>query len=106
LSLGTSWGLFRHYWVLVKLLVTLPATIVMLVHMHPISVLAGVAARTTVTLSSAEIHGLRDLLVTAAVAALVVLVVLTALSMYKPRRMTRYGWRKQHEQRALPQPQV
>ena len=28
---------------------------------------------------------------------LVVLIVLTALSVYKPRGMTRYGWRKQQE---------
>ena len=25
-SLGTPWDLFRHYWVLVKLLITIPAT--------------------------------------------------------------------------------
>ena len=30
-SLGTPWGLFRHYWVLVKLLLTVFATIVLLV---------------------------------------------------------------------------
>src|SRR3981081_2425986 len=29
-SLGTPWGLFRHYWVLVKLLLTTFATIVLL----------------------------------------------------------------------------
>src|SRR5437660_10662906 len=25
-SLGTSWGLFRHYWILMKLLMTIPCT--------------------------------------------------------------------------------
>ena len=29
-SVGTTWGLFRHYWVLAKLLVTVLATIVLL----------------------------------------------------------------------------
>src|SRR5437016_4259570 len=29
-SLGTPWGLFRHYWVLVKLLLTIFAAIVLL----------------------------------------------------------------------------
>src|SRR3990170_4099331 len=43
-SLGTEWGLFRHYWILVKLLITILATIVLLVHMQPISHMAGVAA--------------------------------------------------------------
>ena len=102
-SLGTPWGLFRHYWVLVKLLITLPATLVLLLHMQPISVLAAVAAKTSPTLSDADLHELRTLLVTAAGAALLVLLVLTTLSMYKPRGMTQYGWRKQREQRALPQ---
>ena len=98
-SLGTTWGLFRHYWVLVKLLITIPVTIVLLVHMQPISVLAGAAAKTT-TLSSADLQGLRNLLVTAAGATVLVLLVLTTLSIYKPRGMTRYGWRKQRGQRA------
>jgi len=103
-SLGTSWGLIRHYWVLVKLLITIPATIVLLVHMQPISLLAGLAAKTTSTLSGAELRGLRNLLVTSGGAALLVLLVLTMLSIYKPRGMTRYGWRKQREQRVPPQP--
>jgi hypothetical protein len=42
--------------------------------------------------------------VTAASAALLVLFVLTTLSMYKPRGMTGYGWRRQREQRAPSQP--
>jgi hypothetical protein len=103
-SLATPWGLFRHYWVLLKLLITVPATIVLLVHMQAISLLAGAAAETTLTSSSADLQGLRNLLVTAAGAALLVLLVLTTLSMYKPRGMTRYGWRKQREQRAPSQP--
>lgn len=38
-------------------------------------------------------------------AVLMLLLVATTLSVYKPRRMTRYGQRKQHEQRALSQRQ-
>src|SRR5258708_11390948 len=34
-ALGTTWGLFRHYWVLAKLLITVVATILLLVHMQP-----------------------------------------------------------------------
>jgi hypothetical protein len=40
-SLGTPWGLFRHYWVVVKLLLTVFATVVLLVKME----LIGYAAR-------------------------------------------------------------
>src|SRR5260370_13356454 len=43
-SLGTKWGLFRYYWVLLKLVTTIVATLILLVHMQPIELLAGVAA--------------------------------------------------------------
>lgn len=101
-SLGTNWGLFRYYWVLLKLLLTIFATIVLLVHMQPIDLLAGVAAKTSVF--SADLHGRQLLMVTASSATLVVLIVFTVLSVYKPRGITRYGQRKQPEQRALSQP--
>ncbi len=100
-SLGTTWGLFRHYWVLVKLLLTIFATIVLLLQMQPISYIAGVAAETT--LSSADLRGLRISLVVHAAGGLLVLLVATTLAVYKPRGMTRYGARKRHEQRALSQ---
>src|SRR5947199_8514049 len=32
LTLGTPWGLFRHYWILVKFLLTIGAITVLLVH--------------------------------------------------------------------------
>ncbi len=68
----------------------------MLVHMKPISYLAGVAAE--MTLSSSDLR-VQIQLVVAAGAALLVLLVATTLAVYKPRGLTRYGWRKQHEQR-------
>jgi hypothetical protein len=95
-SLGTKWGLFRSYWVLLKLLITVLATLVLLVHLQPIERLATVAA--TSALSG---YGLRESqlnMVVASAAALVVLLTLTALSVYKPRGMTPYGQRKQQEQ--------
>jgi hypothetical protein len=95
-SLGTKWGLFRYYWVLLKLLITIFATIVLLVHIQPIDLLAGVAAKTAVF--SAVLQSRQLLMVVASGAALVVLIVLTALSVNKPRGMTRYGQRKQYEQ--------
>src|SRR5215208_3594380 len=32
MSLGTSWGLFRHYWVLISLGLTTFATVILLLH--------------------------------------------------------------------------
>jgi hypothetical protein len=103
-SLGTYWGLFRYYWVLLKLLITVFAVIVLLVHTQPIELLAGAAARTTAF--SADLQSQQRLMVTASGATLVVLIVLTVLSVYKPRGMTRYGVRKQHEQHALSKPEM
>ncbi|MGO4889529.1 DUF2269 domain-containing protein [Anaerobacillus sp. MEB173] len=93
-SLGTKWGLFRHYWVLIKLLLTLVAAIVLYLQLEPISYIADVAAETT--LSSADLRGIRQSLVVHAVGGLLVLLVVTTLSVYKPRGMTQYGWRKQN----------
>jgi hypothetical protein len=90
-SLGTKWGLFRHYWILAKLLITVVATIILLLHMQPTSRLAAVAAETT--LSSADLGGLRIQLVADSCAALAALVAATALAVYKPRGLTPYGQR-------------
>ncbi|MBE0467672.1 MAG: hypothetical protein IBX71_10690 [Candidatus Desulforudis sp.] len=49
-------------------------------------------------MSGAGLRGLQVQLVAASGAALPVLLVNTALAVYKPRGMTRYGWRKQYEQ--------
>jgi hypothetical protein len=95
-SLGTSWGLFRHYWVLVKLLITIPATLVLLIHMRPIGHLARVVAETTLT--GGELAGLRIQMVADAGAAVLVLLVATALSIYKPRGLTPYGQRMPDEE--------
>jgi hypothetical protein len=91
-SLGTTWGLFRHYWVLVKFLITIFATALLLVHLGPTTYLAGVAVKTT--LSSADLHGPRIQLVADAGAALLTLLVATVFSVYKPRGLTPYGRRK------------
>jgi hypothetical protein len=99
-SLGTSWGLFRHYWVLIKFLITIPATLLLLLHMQPVGHLARVVEETT--LASGDLAGLRIQLAADAGAAILVLLVATALSVYKPRGLTSYGRRKQDEESVLP----
>lgn len=99
MSLGTVWGLFRHYWVLIKFLITIPATILLWVHLRPVGHLAGVVAERT--LSHGDLAGLRIQLVADAGAAVLVLFVATTLSIYKPRGLTKYGSRRQREQHAV-----
>jgi hypothetical protein len=94
-SLGTTWGLFRHYWVLGKLLINVFATVVLLIYMETFDALADVAADPSADLSavrnvSPALH---------AGLALVLLLAATTLAVYKPRGLTRYGWRKQQEER-------
>jgi hypothetical protein len=97
-ALGTAWGLFRHYWVLIKLLMTLLATLILLLHTQPISLVADLAVETTP--SSADLRSLRVQLVADAGAALLALLVTVTLSVYKPRGMTAYGRRRQRVERA------
>lgn len=87
-ALGTSWGLFRHYWVLIKLLLTLFAATILLLQTQNISYLADVAA------SGADPRELPGSLLHS-LGGTVVLLIVTILSVYKPRGMTRYGWRRQ-----------
>ena len=96
MSLGTPWGLFRHYWVLITLVLTILATVVLLLHMPTVSALADVAR----TADGAALGGLGGDLFHAG-GGLLVLLVITVLNVYKPRGLTPYGWRKQHEQRTL-----
>src|SRR5919197_1787040 len=60
-ALGTKWGLFRHYWIVFKLIINLAATLLLLVHMQPISHLAVIATQTT--LASGDYYLLRVQLV-------------------------------------------
>lgn len=98
-SLFTEWGLFRHYWVLIKFLMTIPATVLLLIHMRPIGHLARHVAETT--LARGDLAGMRIQLVADAGAAILVLLVATGLSVYKPQGITPYGRRKQHEERTM-----
>src|SRR5687767_5817555 len=57
-SLGTPWGLFRHYWVLFKLLINAFANTVLLIYMQTLDYFAGVAA--DATLSGGDLRVLQD----------------------------------------------
>lgn len=86
-SLVTPWGLLRHWWVVVKLVLTALATGVLLLYTGTLGRLAE-AAREDAAAASASplVH---------AAGALLVLLGAVALSIWKPRGLTRYGWRRQ-----------
>lgn len=81
-ALGTHWGLFKHWWILVKLVLTLITTLILILHMQPISYLAEASARNTITLDG--LQSLRIRIIADAGAAMMVLVAITTVSVYKP----------------------
>jgi hypothetical protein len=96
-SLGTPWGLLRHYWVVVKLLVTVFATVVLLIESTPIAMIADSAAKTA--LMESDFHQERFSMVVHSAGGIVVLLVTMVLSVYKPRGTTgleRRGSQEQH----------
>jgi hypothetical protein len=91
-SLGTSWGLLRHYWVVFKLLMTVVATGVLLLYTQTLTVLAGAARRVD---GGGDLAALRTPSpVVHAAAAIALLAVVLVLSVYKPRGLTAYGRRR------------
>lgn len=94
-SLGTSWGLFRHYWVLLKLLLTTIAAMVLLFKLELIDLAARLAAEPTLPRADLREAGIQ--LTVHALGGLLVLLVPMVLSVYKPPGLTRYGWRKQRD---------
>lgn len=83
-GLGTHWGLFRYYWVLTKFTLTIVATLLLILHQFKAVAVAAarvsVAARDTMP----NVGRLGSQLVFDASAALLVLLVTTTLSVYKP----------------------
>src|SRR5437660_6947597 len=104
-ALGTPWGLFRYYWILVKFGLAIFVTIALLVHQFVVVAeaakrISGVASE---TLFGADLGPLKTELVRAPSLAIVLLLVATTLGVYKPWGLTRYGRRKQQERRKVEQ---
>ena len=94
MSVGTPWGLFRHYWVVISLVLTVLCTVVLLLHMPTVSAMARMAEQT----DGSDLRLLGGDLFHPGV-GLLVLLAITVLNVYKPAGLTPYGWRKQREQR-------
>ena len=92
-SLGTSWGLFRHYWVLVKFALTIGAIGLLLVHQFTA---VAEAARRVMQAEPGTLPNVTRLgtqLVVDSSLALLALIATTTLSVYKPWGRTPYGRR-------------
>jgi uncharacterized membrane protein len=91
-SLATPWGLFRHYWVVFKLVINVVSTVVLLTYMETFRSMADVAADPRADLGAVR----NPSPVLHAAAALLLLLVATTLAVYKPRGVTPYGRRDPH----------
>ena len=98
-SLATPWGLFRHYWVIFKLVITVIATVVLVAYTGTLDVFAKVASYDPFT--SADLDVLRSpSVVIHSTGALILLLAATILGVYKPAGLTRHGQRVRQRQRA------
>jgi hypothetical protein len=97
MSLGTSWGLFRHYWVVFKLVITVFATVVLLIYMQTFRQLAALAAD-----PEAPLHLVRNPSpVVHSALALIILLIATVLAIFKPQAVTPYGRRKLRQETSV-----
>jgi hypothetical protein len=88
-SLGTPWGLFRHHWIVAKLVIAALATVLLVLHMQPVSEVASMASAST--LLPGTLRAIRLQLLADAALAVVALTLATVLSVYKPAGLTPYG---------------
>jgi uncharacterized membrane protein len=87
MSWGTTWGLFRHYWVVIKFVITVVSSVILFMYTQTLEQIGELARNPSLT-----IEALRNgSPVLHASAAIVALLVNTVLSIYKPRGLTAYG---------------
>ena len=106
-ALGTPWGLFRYYWIVMKFGLAVFATIALLLHQFAVMAVAAkrVSGAAAETLFSTDFGALKTELVRAPSLSILLLLVVTTLGVYKPWGLTRYGRGKRQEQRKVqPQP--
>jgi hypothetical protein len=99
MSLGTNWGIFRHYWVMTKFLLTVVSTLILFGFMQTLSQISALASDTTMSID--KLRNLSQSPVLHSCGGLLVLLVNTMLSVYKPWGRTHYSQRKQHGRREL-----
>lgn len=89
-SLGTQWGLIRHYWVIVKLVITFVSTVILVLYLQTLTTFADAATDPGTAIGPGEILPSLSPVLHAG-AALLVLAMALGLSIYKPRGLTGFG---------------
>src|SRR5258707_745637 len=91
-SLGTQWGLFRHWWIVVKFLLTIISIAILLRHMQGASRMSHMAMGATLSAAVFRAQQIQHLVHPAG--GLLVLLAVMALSVFKPWGLTPYGRHK------------
>ena len=99
IALATPWGLFRHYWVLVSLVLTTFGVLVLTEYSLVMREMGTVAAKPILTAADLAMlksptHAYHS------AGGILLLTVVTVLNIYKPRGLTRRGRRQLQEARA------
>ena len=89
-AVGTTWGLFRHYWVVFKLAINVFSTVVLLLYTKTFASMAAVARDPSADL--VDVRNASPLL--HAGGALVLLLAATTLAVVKPPGLTPVGRRR------------
>lgn len=92
MAFGTKWGLFRHYWVTLKFLLTVISALILFGFTNTLSQMGELAANASLTIE--DLRNLRQGPVGHSGGGLLVLLAISALSVYKPWGKTRYGLTK------------
>ena len=95
-AFGTPWGLVRYYWVVLKFGLTILATVLLLMHQFKAISLAAkhVSEVTATQLFTPDFTSLKVELVQKSALAILLLLAITILGVFKPWGLTSYGRRK------------
>ena len=96
-SLGTQWGLFRHWWIVAKLVLTVFAIVILITHMRDVS-RAALGAKDILPFNP---HFRPELV--HSIGGLLVLLAAMVLSVFKPWGLTPYGERQRSQLPSHPQ---
>lgn len=90
-ALATEWGLFRHWWIVAKSALAVVGTAILLGHMRRVGEVADLTSRAT--FPAVDLGAAPQQLVVHAAGGLLLLLVATGLSVFKPWGRTPWGAR-------------
>ena len=102
LAVATPWGLLKHYWVATKLALTVLGTGLLLMHQTMVVQQVAALASSGTPLADGSLHHMGVQLVWTAAFGLLLLVTLTALSVFKPWGLTKSARYRQYGSLDMP----